>query len=238
TNGNVGGTGTTNKLSKWANATTLADSNIEDTSTLVTISSATKITGNLELDADLLDFNGDTGTAGQLLSSLGTGNGLDWVNAPITGVVTVTAGTDISVTGTASDPIINNTAPDQTVAITGTGGTVVTGTYPNFTVNSDDLTGYVQSVTSANTDVITIGGSSANPTVTANTAAVTAASANLATGTQIQAAIDLTVLTVATGDANTITIGGTVTNPTVAANTTAGVGTGLANLATGGQIQT
>ncbi len=132
-NGNVGGTGTNNKLSKWSNTTTLADSNVADTGTLVTISSAAKVTGNLELDADLLDVNGGTGTAGQLLSSLGTGNGIDWVDAPVTGVVTVT---------------------------------------------------------SADTNVITVGGTSTNPTIDANTGAVSSSSNNLATGTQIQTAID------------------------------------------------
>jgi len=133
TNGNVGGTGTANKLSKWTNANTLADSNVQDTGTLVTISGATKVTGNLELDADLLDVNGGTGTAGQLLSSLGTGNGIDWVDAPVTGVVTVT---------------------------------------------------------SADANVITVGGTSTNPTIDANTGAVSSSSNNLATGTQIQTAID------------------------------------------------
>jgi len=133
TNGNVGGTGTTNKLSKWSNANTLADSNIEDTGSLVTISSAAKVTGNLELDADLLDVNGATGTAGQLLSSLGTGNGVDWIDAPATGVLTVAT---------------------------------------------------------ADADVITIGGTAANPTIDANTAAVGAGSNNLATGDQIQTAIN------------------------------------------------
>lgn len=133
TNGNVAGTGTANKLSKWSDATTLADSNVEDTGTLITISSAAKVTGNLELDADLIDVNGGTGTAGQLLSSLGTGNGIDWIDAPVTGVITVATG-------------------------------------------------------DANT--ITIGGTSSNPTVAANTGAVSSSSNNLATGTQIQAAID------------------------------------------------
>lgn len=46
-----------------------------------------------------------------------------------------TAGTGIDVTGTT----ITNLAPDQTVVLTGTGATNVTGTYPNFTVNSTDL---------------------------------------------------------------------------------------------------
>ena len=108
TNGNVAGTGTANKLSKWSNATTLADSNVEDTGTLVTISSAAKVTGNLELDADLIDVNGGTGTAGQLLSSLGTGNGIDWIDAPVTGVITVATGdaNTITIGGTSSNPTV------------------------------------------------------------------------------------------------------------------------------------
>ena len=54
------------------------------------------------------------------------------VNLP-TGT-TYTAGTDISITGNA----INNTSPDQTVVLNGTGATTVSGTYPNFTINSTD----------------------------------------------------------------------------------------------------
>ncbi len=134
TNGNVGGTGTTNKLSKWSNANTLADSNVEDTGSLVTISSAAKVTGNLELDADLLDVNGGTGSDGQLLKSLGGGNlGVEWINAPATGVL---------------------------------------------------------SVATADANVITIGGTASNPTIDANTATVGAGSNNLATGDQIQTAIN------------------------------------------------
>jgi hypothetical protein len=45
------------------------------------------------------------------------------------------------------------------------------------------------------------------------------------------------VASVVSGNTDTITIAGTAADPTVAANTTAGVGTGLPNLATGGQIQ-
>jgi len=63
-----------------------------------------------------------------------------WVNAPLT------AGTAISVTNTAGAVSIANTAPDQVVAITGAGTTTVTGTYPNFTVTSNDQ--YVGTVTS------------------------------------------------------------------------------------------
>jgi hypothetical protein len=53
----------------------------------------------------------------------------------------VTAGTAISVSGTgtiASPYVVTNTAPDQVVAITGSGATTVSGSYPNFTVSSTD----------------------------------------------------------------------------------------------------
>lgn len=56
----------------------------------------------------------------------------------------VSAGTGISYN--SSTGVITNSAPDQTVAITGSGTTTVTGTYPNFTVSSADQ--YVGTVTS------------------------------------------------------------------------------------------
>jgi hypothetical protein len=93
TTGTVTGTGTANQLAKWSGASAITDSSIADTGSLVTISNPITVTGkitsqaDLELDADLLDINGATGTAGQVLSSLGTGNGVDWVDAA-TGTVT------------------------------------------------------------------------------------------------------------------------------------------------------
>ena len=57
----------------------------------------------------------------------------------------VSAGTGISYNN--STGVITNSAPDRTVAITGSGTTSVTGTYPNFTVSSGDAyTGTVTSV--------------------------------------------------------------------------------------------
>ena len=53
------------------------------------------------------------------------------VTSPLTG------GTGISV---ASNGTITNDSPDQTVALTGTGATTITGTYPNFTINSVNTT--------------------------------------------------------------------------------------------------
>lgn len=48
---------------------------------------------------------------------------------------TLTAGTGISISNGAGSITVTNSAPDQTVAITGTSPVSVTGTYPNFTVS-------------------------------------------------------------------------------------------------------
>ena len=47
---------------------------------------------------------------------------------------TYTAGTGLNLVGTT----FNNTAPDQTVSLTGSGATSISGTYPNFTISSTD----------------------------------------------------------------------------------------------------
>lgn len=50
---------------------------------------------------------------------------------------TYTAGSGLSLTGTT----FSNTAPDQTVSLTGSGGTTVSGSYPNFTISSTSGSG-------------------------------------------------------------------------------------------------
>lgn len=56
---------------------------------------------------------------------------------------TLQAGTGISIAhgnGASQDPTITNSAPDQTVALTGAGATSISGTYPNFTISSVNTT--------------------------------------------------------------------------------------------------
>ena len=60
--------------------------------------------------------------------------------------VSLTGGTGISISGTYPSFTITNTAPNQVVSLTGAGTTVVTGTYPSFTITSNDQ--YVGTVTS------------------------------------------------------------------------------------------
>ena len=177
-NGNVGGTGTDNKLSKWSGATTLTDSNVADTGTLVTISGAAKVTGNLELDADLLDVNGNTGSNGQLLSSLGTGNGVDWIPAPATGVASLsTTNTNlITITSPGSTPHTGAVVatPNISGGVSLSSDTLATGTEIQAAINTA-LAGAVtfKGTFNASTGQIT-GGSNYlyNPGANSNTIAV------------------------------------------------------------------
>lgn len=80
---------------------------------------------------DLTDVNTGSLNTGDVLKW----NGTEWVPQPDDNTQnTYSAGTGIDVTGQT----ITNTAPDQTVTLTGTGATTVSGTYPNFTINSTD----------------------------------------------------------------------------------------------------
>ena len=80
-----------------------------------------------------VSFGGSTGTAGQVLKSQGAGANAIWTDDTDT---TYTAGSGLSLTGTE----FANTAPDQTVTLTGSGATSVSGTYPSFTIASTNTT--------------------------------------------------------------------------------------------------
>ncbi len=82
-----------------------------------------------------------TATAGDGISVTGTND----ITITNTGVRTLSAGTGISLSGT-NDITVTNSAPDQTVSLTGAGTTSITGTYPSFTITSNDQ--YVGTVTS------------------------------------------------------------------------------------------
>ena len=68
---------------------------------------------------------------------------------------TITASTGISVTNGDGSITITNTAPDQTVSLTGSGTTTITGSYPNFNVASADQ--FVGTVTSVSASTNTTG---------------------------------------------------------------------------------
>ena len=83
----VSGSGTVGTIPIWSNATTLGDSflSVSGTGASTTLGITYPFTRleTLRVQRDLIDVNASTGTAGQLLSSLGTGNGIDWIDAPV-----------------------------------------------------------------------------------------------------------------------------------------------------------
>ena len=70
---------------------------------------------------------------------------------------TYTGGNGISISGT----VITNSNPDQVVSLTGTGSTTVSGSYPNFTINSTDnvndldfsTSNEIQTISQSGTDI-------------------------------------------------------------------------------------
>jgi hypothetical protein len=85
--------------------------------------------------------------------------------------ITLTDGTGISVTETSGGAItITNTAPDQTVSLSGGGTTTIGGTYPSFTISSaDQFSGTVTSVAATVPTGLTITGS---PIISSGTLAI------------------------------------------------------------------
>ena len=73
-----------------------------------------------------------------------------------TGVLSNIAGTGISISSATGNSTITNTAPDQTVVITGSGDTTVTGTYPTFDISSDS--GVTQIVAGNDISISPVGG--------------------------------------------------------------------------------
>ena len=110
-------------------------------------------------------------TAGTGMSTTGTYPNFTITNTSPDQVVSLTDGTGISTTGTYPNFTITNTAPDQVVSLTQGGTTVITGTYPNFTISSSDaFTGTVTSVAAAAGTGISVSGS---PITTSGTITIT-----------------------------------------------------------------
>ena len=91
---------------------------------------------------------------------------------------TYTAGSGLSLTGTE----FANTAPDQTVALTGAGATSISGTYPNFTITSTDTNTDTDTTYTAGSGLSLTGTEFAN-TAPDQTVALTGAGTTTITGT-------------------------------------------------------
>jgi hypothetical protein len=106
--------------------------------------------------------NSDTGSAQNIFKNVAVAGQSTIVADSNNDTLTAVGGTGITLTTNATTDTltITNSAPDQVVAITGAGTTTVSGTYPNFTVTSNDQ--YVGTVTSVGVTAgtgITVSGS-------------------------------------------------------------------------------
>ena len=140
--GTVIGTGTAGKIAKWKATSEIEDSIITESGTTVSFAGNISTQG-LEVNQYYKDGAGNNGTDGQLLSSATVGGVKQtaWINAPTTGVSSVTTGdaNTITIGGTAADPTVaaNTAAIAAAGSNLATGGQIVTYT-TGLTIN--DLT--------------------------------------------------------------------------------------------------
>jgi hypothetical protein len=184
--------------------------------------------------------------------------------------VNLTAGTGIAVSGgpiTSSGSItVTNTAPDQVVSLTGAGTTAVTGTYPSFTITSNDqYVGTVTSVSGAGTvngitltgsvtssGSLTLGGTLSgiansqltNSSITINGSAISlGGSVSVGTVTSVggTGSVNGITLTGTVTSSGSLTLGGTLSNVSLTTQVTGTLpvgngGTGTATAFTSGSI--
>lgn len=104
----------------------------------------------------VISVNGQTGAVSLTTTNISEGTNLYYTDARARGAIS--AGTGISYN--SSTGVVTNSAPDQTVALTGAGTTSISGTYPNFTITSNDqYTGTVTSVALTVPTGLTVSGS-------------------------------------------------------------------------------
>jgi hypothetical protein len=173
--------------------------------------------GTLTLAGTLGVANGGTGqttyTNGQLLIGTAAGS---------LAKSTLTAGTGVSIANASGSITVTNTAPDQTVSLTGGGTTSISGSYPNFTItSSDQFVGTVTSVAaSGGTTGLTFSGSPITASGTL-TLSGTLAVANGGTGAT-SAGAALTSLGAAASGANADITSIALTSGTISTSPTSG----------------
>ena len=138
-------------------------------------------------------------------------------------VSSVNAGTGISVDSTTGNVTVTNTSPDQTVTLTGSGATNVSGTYPDFTVSSTDTTYTAGTGIDVTSDIIT-------NTAPDQTVSITSSGSATVTGTYPNFNVDATDTNTTYTAGSGLDLTGTVFSNTAPDQTVAITGSGSATI--------
>ena len=221
----VSGYGTTNTIPIYTNGPSglIGDSIMSYSGTVISVNGDFSTQG-LEVNKYLTDGTGSNGANGQVLTSTTSGGDKEilWVDASTIGD-TYDLGSGVSGTANSIELQLTSGSGNDNSAITLTGGTGITVAQTGDVVT---LTGSAQGVTSVTGDSTTIAATAGNtPVISAiTTGGINSTSSSLATGAQIQTAIDSAlagaVTFKGTFDASTgIITGGTDKLYTTGANT-------------------
>lgn len=178
-------------LSNSGGSVTIAGAGINTvgtSGTTITVT-GTEVDGNISNEGTL-GVSAGVSTTSVITSNTSGANG-----------VTLSASTGLSISESTSSNggtiTLTNTAPDQTVSISGAGINVATGTYPNFTITGTEVDGNV-----GNEGLIGVGaGGASSSVVTSNTSG--------ATGVTINAAGIITISESTSSNGGSITLTGT-----------------------------
>ena len=206
------GTGTANTLTMWGNTPSLIVDSImsqDSSATVATIAGGLNVTGTIK-PATITDSNNLTGAPGQVLTSISPGAILEWQTLSISGTGSLNAIPRFSDNaGTLGDSIITQNGAGTRIVVSGefkptqitdvnnnNGGA---GEFLGKTGGSLDWlpipASGVQSVVTGNAlEVFVDNTDAANPAISVVTGAVGVGGTSLATGDQIQTAIDLAVV--------------------------------------------
>ena len=170
--------------------------------------------------------NSDTGSAQSIFKNIAVATQNTIVADSNNDTLTMVAGTAISITtdDTTDSITITNTLPDQTVVLTGAGTTSISGTYPSFTITSNDqYVGTVTSVGSLNigttgTDLSSsVANSTTTPVITLNVptaSSVNRGALSAADWSMFNAKQDALTLTTTGSSGSSTLIGATLNIPT------------------------
>lgn len=123
------------------------------------------------------------------------------------GGATYTAGSGIAISG---GNVISNTAPDQTVVLTGAGINAISGTYPNFTITGTEVDGSI-----TNEGSLSVGaGIGTTSTIISNTSGSTAVTISASAGLSISEAGSTITLTNSAPDQTVSITGGGINSVT------------------------